>query len=183
MRSSAKPIALVLCLVIALGGCATMRYPKAFKVEGVEFGEFKEIDDDRALKLVALIYNFKTETWEDGTARSIALEEYLKLLFGRKSKYIKNSGVFGLKYDKAGLSTRTDDDLIKLYDILEPKADAYYIDSAPELTEIENTKRIVYLTALNSIARELKIRDGKRTTFSIVGQVLLTALSAALAML
>lgn len=183
MRLAATLTALTFCLIIALTGCATMRYPKAYKVEGAEFREFRELDDDRALKLVALIYNFRAETWEDGTARSIALEEYLKLLAGRKSKYIRDSGVFAVKYDKAKISSWDDDDLIKLYDILEPKTGAYYIDSAPELTEIENTKRIVYLTALNSIAKELRNREGKKTAFSIVGQVLLTVLSAALSML
>jgi len=183
MRSSVKLTASVLCFAMALAGCATMRYPKAYKVAGEEFKEFKELDDDRALKLVALIYNFKAEAWEDGTARSIALEEYLKLLIKRKSKYIRDSGVFAMKYEKADISGWGDDDLIKLYDILEPKTDAYYIDSAPELTEIENTKRIVYLTALNSIAKELRNREGKKTAFSIVGNVLLTAISVALSMI
>lgn len=174
---------LILCAAALLSGCATMRYPGAYKVEGVEVKDFKQLDDDRALKLVALIYNVGTEAWEDGIARSIALEEYLKLLTGRKSKYIKESGVFDIKYEKVRLSTWKDDDLIRLYDVLDLKTRGYYIDSSAELTETENAKRIMYLTAINAVTKELTIRDGKRTAFSVVGQVLLTVLSAALSMI
>ena len=62
-----------LCLVLC--GCATVRYPCAYKVEGQEFKEFKDLNDERALKLLALIYNVKHEAWEDGIARSLALRE------------------------------------------------------------------------------------------------------------
>lgn len=177
------PILLLCFAVAALSGCATMSYPGAYKVEGVEVKEFKELNDDRALKIIALIYNVNCQAWEDGIARSITLEEYLKLLTARKSKYIKDSGVFDIKYEKVKIASWKDDDLFRLYDALEPKTGKYYMDSAPELTEIENAKRIMYLTAVNAVVRELKIRDGKRTALSIVSQVLLTALSAALSMI
>lgn len=166
-----------------LSGCATMQYPRDYKVEGKVVKNFKELDDDKALKLIALIYNVKTETWEDGIARSIALEEYQKLVSKRNSKLVKNSGVLKIEYDKAKLSKWKDEDLIKLYDTLNPKTDGYYMDAAPELSEIENARRIMYLTAINSIAQELKKRENTKTVISVAGQVLLTALSAALAMI
>lgn len=167
----------------ALSGCATMEYPRAYKVEGKEYKEFKQLDDDHALKVVALIYNVKTESQEDTIARSIALEEYLNLLAKRNSRYIKKSGIFGIKYDKIKLSSWKDDDLIKLYDTLIPKTDSYYMDTAPELTEIQNAHRIMYLTAVNSVVKELKKRQNTKSAMSVACQLLLTALSAALAMI
>lgn len=183
MRPSAGLPVLLIFISVAVCGCATMRYPGAYKVEGKEFKEFKELDDDRALKLVALIYNVKTETWEDGIARSITLEEYLTLLGKRRSRYVKNSGIFDIKYDKVVISKWEDGDLIKLYEALVPKTDAYYMDSAAELTEIQNARRIIYLTALNSIATELKKRENTRSAVAVASQLLLTVLSAALAMI
>ena len=168
---------------LAISGCATMNRPTAYKVEGKEYSQFKEMDDDRALKLVALIYNVQTETWEDGIARSIVLEDYMTLLAKRKSKYIKNSGIFEAKYEKVKLSAWKNEDLIKLFETLSPKADAYYMDAAPELTEVQNAQRIVYLTAVNAIDTEMKKRRNTQGAISIASQVLMSALSVALAMI
>lgn len=183
MKNLIKTTAFVIAVSIIVSGCATMNYPAAYKVEGKEFKEFKELDDDKALKLVALIYNVSTETWEDGIARSIALEEYMTLLAKRNSKYIKKSGIFDAKYDKVKISGWKDTDLIKLYDSLSPKSDTYYMDVAPELTETENARRIVYLTAVNAIDKEMKKRRNTQGAVSIAGQVLMTALSVALSMI
>lgn len=179
MRLSVKLLGSLICLAVAASGCATMHYPAAYKVEGKEVKKFEELDDDRALKLIALIYNVKSETWEDGIARSIALEEYLGLLAKRRSQYVKKSDIFEIKYDKVSLSSWGDEDLVKLYDTLVPKADGYYMEAAPELTEVQNAKRIVYLTAINVVAKELKKRSNTRGAMSVVGQVLVGALSVA----
>lgn len=183
MKNLLKIAAFLAAVSLSLSGCATMNYPTAYKVEGKEYAQFKELDDDRALKLVALIYNVQTETWEDGIARSVALEDYLALLAKRRSKYIKNSGIFEAKYDKVKLSAWKDEDLIKLFEALSPKADAYYMDAAPELTEVQNAQRIVYLTAINAIDTEMKKRRNTKSAISIAGQVLVSALSVALAMI
>lgn len=182
-RAPARDILLVLLLATMISGCATMHYPSAYKVEGQEFKKFKELDDDKALKVVALIYNVNHDEWEDSMARSLALEEYLNLLRKRKSKYIKGSGIFDIKYDKVKISRIKDRDLIKLYKALAPKADNYYMDSSQELTERENARRIVYLTAMGSIATEMKKRDNTRNAMSIASQVLLTAITVALQMI
>lgn len=160
-----------------------MRYPSAYKVEGKEFKEFKDLDDDRALKAVALIYNVKYESWEDGIARSLAIEEFQGLLGKRKSEYVRKSGIFDIVYDKVKISTWSDEDLIKLYDCLAPKAAHYYEDCAYELTETQNAQRIVYLTAINSVVKELKKRDITRKVVTIAGQVLTTALTVALSII
>jgi hypothetical protein len=176
------PVVLV-CLCAVLCGCVTMRYPSAYKVEGREFREFKELDDERALKLVALIYNVKADTWEDGVARSIALEEYQDLLAKRNSAYVKNSGIFDIQYEKVKLSSLKSEDLIRLYDCLYPKANVYRLDSAPELSETQNAQRIVYLTAGGLIVKEMKKRDITEKAMLIAGQVLSTALMVALSLL
>lgn len=173
----------LIVLSVILCGCATMRYPRAYKVEGKEFREFKELDDDRALKLVALIYNVSHESWEDSEARSLALDEYIKLLRKRNSKYIKKSGIFNIKYDKVRISSWKNSELEKLYDLLAPKADNYFMEAAPKLTEEENARRIMYLTAINCIAREMEKRQKTDIIVGTAGQVILTALSVALSML
>jgi hypothetical protein len=178
-----KPLVLLLSLVIILSGCATMRYPSTYKVEGKEVKEFKDLDDDKALKAVVLIYNAKSDVWEDSIARSIALEEYLKLLKNRKSAYIKKSGIFNIKYDKVKVSKMKDGELERLYDALIPKAEVFSMDSAPELSEIQNANRIIYLTAISSVMTELKKRDNARNVISIAGQILVTALTVALQMI
>jgi len=180
MRSLIKPTVLLLAFVMILSGCATMRYPSTYKVEGKEVREFKDLDDDKALKAVVLIYNAKSNVWEDSIARSIALEEYLKLLKKRKPAYIRKSGIFNIKYDKVKVSKMKDADLERLYDALIPKAEVFSMDSAPELSEIENAGRIIYLTAISAVITELKRRDNTRNVISIAGQILVTALTIAL---
>jgi hypothetical protein len=160
-----------------------MRYPSAYKVEGKEFKEFKDLDDESALKEVALIYNVRHECWEDGIARSIALEEYQKLLARRNSQYVRKSGIFDIKYDKVKLSSWKDEDLIKLYDCLVPKANEYYESCAPALTEAQNAQRIVYLTAVNSVVKELKKRDITSKAVALAGHVLSAALMVAMSMI
>ncbi|MCM8791258.1 MAG: hypothetical protein NC938_06145 [Candidatus Omnitrophica bacterium] len=173
----------MICLCAAICGCATMRYPCAYKVEGVEFREFKDLDDDKALKLVALIYNVRTDCWEDGIARSVTLDEYIGLLRKRNSPYVRNSGIFDIKYEKVKLSTWKDNDLVKLYESLEPKAAQYYLDCAPELTESQNARRIVYLTGISCVVKELKKRDISQKAVMVAAQVLSAALTIALAMI
>lgn len=160
-----------------------MRYPGVYKVAGTEVKEFQELDDEKALKLVALIYNVRQETWEGGVAKNLALQEYIGLLAKRNSKYLKNSGIFQITYDEVDLKTWKDNDLIKLFESLEPKASAYYMDSAPELTETQNAERVVYLTAETAIAMEMKRRNNTRNAVTIASQVLMGILTVALSAL
>lgn len=174
----------VLCFsALVFSGCATMRYPTSYKVEGKEVSEFKELDDDKALKLVVMIYNVKTTEWEEGIARNISLGEYINLLGKRSSVYLKKSGIFEVKYDRIDLKKWKDEDLLKLYDALMPKAERYYIEAAPGLSETENAERIMYLTALSAVHTELEKRDNTRSAVSIAGQVLMGALTVALSFL
>lgn len=160
-----------------------MRYPSQFKVEGKECKEFKELDDEKALKLIALIYNVRRDTPADDIARSLALEQYINLVAKRKSNYCKGSGIFDIKYDKVSLGGYEDEDLIKLYEDLEPKADGYRMESAQELSEAENARRIVYLTAICCVVREMKKRERTRQAMTVAGQVLAGALSVAMALI
>jgi hypothetical protein len=160
-----------------------MRYPSAYKIEGKEFKDFKDLNDDQALKVVALIYNVSHEGKEDGIARSIALEEYLKLLAKRNSQYLKKSGIFDTKYDKVKISSWNDEELMDLYHYLAPKARAYCVESTSELTETQNSHRIICLIATNSVVTELKKRDITHKVVDIAGRVLVGALSIAASMI
>jgi hypothetical protein len=111
------------------------------------------------------------------------LQEYITLLAKRKSSYIKKSGIFEVEYEKVKISKWEDADLIKLYDALIPKADAYYMNAAPELTEVQNAERIIYLTAINAIDTEMKKRRNTQSAVAIASNVLAGALSVALAMI
>ena len=157
-----------------------MRYPGYYKVDGKEVKDFKQLDDEKALKLVVLIYNVKREGWEDGIARDIALQEYIKLLEKRNSPYIKKSGIFTVNYEKVKLSSWKDEDLIKFYRELLPRARNYYIDSAADLTEVQNAERILYLTALSVVNTEMKKRRNTRNAVTTGSEVLLGALMIAL---
>jgi hypothetical protein len=176
-------LAMTVFLILALTGCATMRYPTCFKVEGKEFREFKDLDDDKALKVLALIYNVQPVTYDDGVARRIAIEEYQNLLSKRRSRYVNDSGIFQIKYDKVSLKSWTTEDLAKFYQSMYPKAACYYQDAAPELSEKQNAERIVYVTAVNAAAKELKRRDSADQAMTFAGQALAGALSIALAMI
>ena len=175
--------ALVLVLLSAvLCGCATMRFPRAYKVDGKEYAEFKDLDDEKALKVIAGIYNVQPENWEESVAKGITLDQYLTLLAKRKSRTIRESGIFNLKYDKVKLSSWKEGDLAKVYDALTPKADEFYNDSSCDLTERQNARRIVYLTAVNAISKELKNRSNAGNAIALGGQALATVLMVALSM-
>ena len=176
------PIA-ALCACVCLSGCATMRYPRTYKVDGNVVKEFNELDDEKALKLVVFICNVKHEQWEDGIARSIALHEYIGLLAKRNSPYLKKSGIFKFSYDKINLKAWAEPDLAKLYDTIMPKCEGYYLDAAPNLTDTQNAERIVYLTALSAINTEMRRRDNTRNAVTVASQVILGALTVALSML
>lgn len=178
-----KLTVVLLCLCVAISGCATARLPSCYKVDGKEFKEFKDLDDDRALKLISLIYNTRPQSWEEGAARSIALGEYLNLLGKRKSKYVKDSGVFQIQYDKVKVSSWSDEDLVRLQESLAPKVVDYYTDAAPDLTETQNAERIIYMTAMSVVGKELKRRDRNQQAMSVAGQLLAGALSIAISMI
>ena len=174
---------LILCLCISVSGCASMRYPRSYRVEGTECEEFKELNDDQALKMVALIYNVHFTGWEDNIAKSLTLGEFIALLEKRRSQYIEDSGIFDLEYEKIDISSWSDEDLIKLYKALLPRTEPYYIDSAHELTEEKNAERIIFLTGLGAVVKELKKRETTSNAMYILGQVLSTALTVALQMI
>lgn len=176
-------IAIILVTALALSGCATMRYPSTYKVDGKQCWSFKELDDEQALKIVALIYNMPHQAKDDDVARSLALEQYLALVKKRNSKLIKESGIFNIEYNKVNLSKWSEDDLVGLLDSLEPKVQGSAVEGVQTLSESQNTQRIVYLTAAYCVGNELQKRDQTRQALSIAGQVLTTALSVALSMI
>ena len=175
--------ALILGLVVfcmILTGCASLKHQKmGYKVDGVEFKTFKDLSDEQALKVTVMVYNVAGETPEEKIARSITLSEMIELLKKRKSAYLKNSGIFDMTYEEVDLKSWSDDDLTKVYHALKNRVDISNYRSISSLTEEENAHRIVYLTGMTAIVAELQKRDNVRQTWSVVGQVLMTALSIA----
>lgn len=178
-RKIAALVAL-LCICSSLMGCATTRLPKGYKVEGEEYLSFKDLSDEQALKMVVLIYNIKPEAWEDEISRKLTLEEYMALLKKRHSKYVKQSGIFDLKYEKEDLKKWSDKDLIKIYETLEAKTKGYYDVTAGELSDRQNAVRVMHLTAMGVIVKELQKRETTRSALQVAGEVLTIALSVAL---
>jgi hypothetical protein len=160
-----------------------MRYPRTYKVEGKVVKEFKELDDDKALKLVVMIYNIKHEDKLDSIARSIALDEYISLLAKRNSPYLKKSGIFKVQYKKVDLKKWDDRQLAGFFEDIRPKAERFYAGAGTEISETQNTERIMYLTALSAVDTELRRRDNTRDVIKVGGQILFGVLTAALAIL
>jgi len=183
MRKSNRLIALFIISSFLISGCATVNYPRIYKVDGKEYADFKELDDERALKAVALIYNARHDMSEDSIARNIALDEYMKLLKKRNSAYLKKSGIFDTKYEQVDLKKWGDGELRRLYETLKPRADLYYMDSAVDLTEAQNADRLMYLTSVNAIENELRRRGNTKNATIMAGQILVGVLSLALAMI
>ena len=109
--------------------------------------------------------------------------EYIKLLAKRNSPFLKKSGIFKVQYRKVRLKSWNDQALVDLYNALAPKAEKFYIDQQPEVSDSQNTERIMYLTAMSAVDTELRRRDNTRSAMSMAGQVLMGALTVALSLL
>lgn len=167
-----------------LAGCASTRLTHGYKVEGQQIAEFENLSDELALKMVILIYNTTTDGFSEETAKSITLDKYIILLDKRKSKYLEDSGVFDLTYEKIDIKKWSDQDLIKVFEELRAETMLKYQHrTISHLTEEENAHRIIHLTGLKEIARELKARENTRYAWDIAGQVLATALSVAVSII
>ncbi len=174
---------IVIALCFSLTGCATTRQQLGYKVEGKEYKTFEELDDDKALKMVVMIYNVNTNSQEEIAAKNIALTKYMRILKGRNSKYLKESGVFDLGYEKIYLNKWHDEDLRRVFKYLQSQPEKYDFETTAELTEQQNTRRIVYLTAMVSIAEEVKKRDNSRYAMDVFGNMLGVAIAVAVSLI
>ncbi len=173
----------IAALCCSLTGCATTRQQLGYKVEGKEYKTFEELDDDKALKMVVMIYNVNTNSEEEITAKNIALTKYMKILKARNSKYLKESGVFDLSYEKIYLSKWHEEDLVRIFKHLQYQPEKYDFETTTELTEQQNTRRIVYLTAMVALAEEVKNRDNTRYAMDMFGNLLGIALAVAVSVI
>ncbi len=172
---------LAVLVYAAISGCASTKAHYGYKVDGQQYASFKELDDEQSLKMVVMLYNVPTETYEDKTAKNITITKYMELLQKRKSDYIAGSGVFDLQYEKIDLKVWPEDDLISVYRALAEKPGVYDHQTTHELSENDNATKIVRLTGMEEIVRELRNRQNTRQAWSILAQVLTIALNVALA--
>jgi len=174
---------IIAALCGSLTGCATTRQQLGYKVEGKEYKTFEELDDDKALKMVVMIYNVDTNSEEEIVAKNITLTKYMRMLKGRNSKYLKESGVFDLSYEKIYLNKWHDEDIMRVFKYLQSQPEKYDFETAAELPEQLNARRIVYLTAMVSIAEEAKKRDSTRYAMDMFGNFLGIALAVAVSLI
>lgn len=177
-------IFLIAVLSLALAGCATTKTQQyGYKVEGKEYRKFEELNDDEAMKVVISFFNVPEETYEDGVAKGLTIEKYMGVLEKRKSKYIKDSGIFSLAYQEIDLKLWNDQDLVTVYEALERRTIEYRYAPVATLSERENALRICRLTGMSCLVSELRRRKNTQEAWGVVAQVLTIGLQVALSML
>jgi hypothetical protein len=174
-------LSILLCASLLLSGCASGKYAHGYKVGEQEFVAFDDLSDENALKMVVLIHNVPAETYEEGVAKNLALKEYTGLLKKRNSKYLKESGIFELTYDKINFNEWDDEDLLTIFEALERKSNKYKYTPVSSLTDKENAARIVHFTGMAILAKELKKRINTQRAWAFVSNALTVALGVALA--
>ena len=130
--------------------------------------------------MTILVFNIRTEAYDDAVARSVTISELMEQLKKRKSAYLNNSKVFDLSYESIDIQKWTDEDLISMYNSLEAKMSVYNGRGVAELSDRENALRIARITGMTEMVNELKRRQNKRQAWNIFAQVLTTTLQVAL---
>lgn len=174
-------LSILLCASLLLSGCASTKFAHGYKIGEKEFVQFKDLNDENALKMVVLLHNVSAETYEEGVAKNLTIEEYTKLLKKRNSKYLKESGVFELAYDKINFNEWGDEDLLTIFEALERKSNKYKYEPVSSLTDQENASRIVHFAGMAMIAKELKKRTNTQRAWAFISNALTVALGVALA--
>ncbi len=170
---------MILFISLALTGCASTGSKLAYDKQAAKYKLLDDVTDEKALETYTLIYNVQPRTWEIETARSLSLEEFSVALKKRKSRYIRESGVFDLEYKKVDLQKWSDAQIIEFYDHLNDRIKNTNIEAIPESTDDENALRIIYMSARDRLAREGHRREGLRNFWTIFGQVVNVALAVA----
>lgn len=173
-------MAVILSLGLLSGGCASTGSKLAYDKQSDKYELLDDVSDEKALETYTLIYNVQPRTWELETAKNLSLEEFSEALKKRKSRFIKESGVFDLEYNKVDLKNWSDTQLLEFYDHLDARVKNIDISAIPESTDDENALRIIYMSARDRIAREGYRREGLRNFWTIFGQVINVALAVAI---
>ena len=170
----------ILLIFFAMAGCATI--PKNYtSIKHDVKSELKGADNDKALKIGCLIYNAHAVTESEKTARRIAWTEYRKILSRKRSKAIKDSGVFQLKEEELNVKKMPLSSLIKTYKSIEDKAIYYRNLTSAERSEEDRGWQIIYATADKILIKESRRRDFMNQSMDIVVQILAIAASVAAA--
>ncbi|MFQ5953091.1 MAG: hypothetical protein ACE5JK_06775 [Candidatus Omnitrophota bacterium] len=174
---------MILCASLALSGCATTRHLHGYKVGEMEYMSFEDLDDANALKMVVMFHNVPAETYEESVAKNLTIGTYTELLKNRKSKYLKESGVFEIAYEKINLKKWEAEDLLAVFEALEIKSNKYKFMPVSTLKAEENAERIIHLTSMSLIASEFRGRVNAQRAWGFLGQALTVALGIALSVI
>jgi len=174
-----------LCLALALNGCVTAGHQLKYKyvLEGKEYKNLKELNDDQALEMGALIYNARVETSAEKAAKNLTIERYLDDLRKRRSKKIKESGILELEYEEVDLKGWKREELVGMFESLKAQIDYSASQPSENTTERENARMIIHATGINSIVSELKRRQDTETFWQVFSQVLVIAANVALSLI
>ena len=183
MKWIQKSLLFLILLCFCVAGCATTGNKLAYDKNSEKFKLLDDVSDEKALETYILIYNVQPRTWEVETAKNLSLEEFLEVLKKRKSKTIKESGVFELEYDEVDLKKWSDVQVLEFYDQLDAAVKNVQVIAIPEATEDENALRIIYMTAREVVAKEGYRREGLRNLLIIFGKVVNVALAVAISVI
>lgn len=183
MKRTQKYLLLIIALCFFVSGCATTGNKLAYDKNSEKFKLLDDVSDEKALETYILIYNVQPRTWEIETAKNLSLEEFLEALKKRKSKVIKESGVFELEYDAVDLSKWSDAQVLEFYDQMDAAVKNVHVPAIPESTDDENALRIIYMTAREAVAKEGNRREGLRNLWMIFGKVANIALAVAISII
>ena len=175
---------LTLCISIAGAGCAgTKGNIIGYSEENPEAKKFKDLSDREALNMVVVIYNVEPRDNEDNLAKTIAIQTYMAEMKKRKSKYLKESGIFEVEVTEIDLKKWDDKKVAALYKYLDDKIYAGAWDRLSELPGDEKDLMVIRMTARDVLYKEGRTRDVVRQSAEVAGHVLMTALSIAASMI
>jgi len=175
-------VVMTVAMCVSVYGCAsTGNNAKGIYIsEKAEYKEFKELTDQEAVDMVCRIYNVIARTRFEEMAKSIALSEYMKALGKRKSALVRDSGILNVEYEKVDIRKWTNDEIISFNSLLNARLAKYSTEPLAYLTDEENIERVVFLTARECVASDIKRRQGFEYGMGVAEMLLGAAASAAL---
>lgn len=135
----------------------------------------KGAKDGEALRFGTIIYNLSPQDYEGEMAKNIAFGEYLKKLKRKRSKLVRGSGIFDLKYEPVKISSLPNAELLKLHELYASRLGTYEGVRDIELSEDEEGYRIIYATSTKAIRKEL----GKRNLIDTSREILMNLIGIA----
>ncbi|NQT32315.1 MAG: hypothetical protein HQ594_01415 [Candidatus Omnitrophica bacterium] len=171
-----KKILIIIIGCVFICGCATT-HSRGTKGATELRKTVKDLSDEDALEIGALIYNVRPENKKDEIARNLTIGEYMIEMKARRSEVVISSGILELEYEPIPLRKWKNEELGELYTSLQYGTGSYSHRPEHALRSRENALRIIRLTALDLTQAEMDRRESAWQGWAIFGHVLGVALS------